>query len=127
MLMNSKQGNKWTTLDGTANSSEELCITSESENYEVFGAPHPGEANGPPWWANRKLFEAVRPSSCDLVSKPVDGSKTSYQRARRGYAKVSLHMQSAQILSNGAYCQYVGMTQDGTERSRWTFCEADKC
>jgi hypothetical protein len=29
----------------------------------------------------RKLFDAVRPSSCDLVSKSVDGSKTLYQRA----------------------------------------------
>jgi len=28
-----------------------------------FLGTHPGEANGPPWRANRKLFEAVRPSS----------------------------------------------------------------
>jgi len=59
--------------------------------FQAVGFPsqRPGEANGPPWRANRKLFEAVRPSSCDLVSEPSDGSKTSYQRARRGSAKVS--------------------------------------
>jgi len=54
-----------------------------------FLGTHPGETNGPPQWANRKLFEAVRSSFCDLVSEHVDGSKTSYQRARRGYSKLS--------------------------------------
>ncbi len=54
-----------------------------------FLGTHPDEANGPLQRANRKLFEAVRPSSCDLVSKSVDGSKTLYQRARRGSAKIS--------------------------------------
>ncbi len=73
----------------------ELCITSESDNDEVFGAPI---------WAKRTAhlsgqivltpsgFEAVRPSFCDLVSEHVDGSKTSYQRAKRGYAKLSPHL-----------------------------------
>jgi hypothetical protein len=52
----------------------------------------PGEANGPPEWANRKLFEALRPSFCDLVSKPGDGSKSSckyMQISAKGCAKVS--------------------------------------
>jgi hypothetical protein len=54
-----------------------------------FPSQRPGETNGPPQWANRKLSETVRPSFCDLVSEHVDGSKISYQRARRDYAKVS--------------------------------------
>jgi hypothetical protein len=72
---------------GVSKASRELCITSENDRYEVFGATHPGETNGPPQWVNRKLFEAVRPSFCDLVSEHADGSKISYQEARRGYAK----------------------------------------
>jgi hypothetical protein len=44
-----------------------------------FWGTHQGEANGPPQWANRKLFEAVRPGFCDLVSEPEDGSKISYK------------------------------------------------
>jgi hypothetical protein len=39
---------------------------------------------------NPKLFEALRPSFWDLVSKPVHGSKSSYKGVKRGYAKVSL-------------------------------------
>ncbi len=49
----------------------ELCITSESDSYEVFWAPIRAKftplnrvpfgkfngANGPPEWANRKLFD----------------------------------------------------------------------
>jgi hypothetical protein len=46
--------------------------------------------NGPRQWANPKLFEAIRPSFWDLVSKPVYGSKSSYKGVKRGYAKVSL-------------------------------------
>jgi len=53
-----------------------------------FLGTHPGEVNGPRQRANRKLFEAVTPSFCDLVSTPVDGSKSSYKKARRGYVKV---------------------------------------
>jgi hypothetical protein len=53
-----------------------------------FLGTHLGATNGLPHWANRKLFEAVRPSSCDLTSEHVDGSKTSYERVRRGYTKV---------------------------------------
>ncbi len=58
-------------------------------SLRAVGCPsqRPGETNGPPQWENRKLFEAVRPSFCDLVSAHGDGSKTSYQRARRGYAR----------------------------------------
>ena len=37
-------------------------MTSLSGHYELFGATHPGEANGPRQWANPKLFEAVGPS-----------------------------------------------------------------
>jgi hypothetical protein len=40
-----------------------------------FLGTHPGETDGPPWWAKRKLFEALRPSFCDLVSEHVDGVK----------------------------------------------------
>jgi hypothetical protein len=43
----------------------------------AFWGTHQGEANGPPQRANRKLFEAVRPSFCDLVSEPADGSESS--------------------------------------------------
>ena len=45
--------------------------------------------NGPRQWANPELFEAVRPSFQDLVSKPMDGSKSSYEGVKRGCAKVS--------------------------------------
>ena len=55
----------------------------------TFWGTHPGEANGPLWRVNPELLEAVRPSFQDLESKLVDGSKSSYQRAKRGYAKVS--------------------------------------
>ena len=76
----------------------------ESDNDEVFEAPispkpSAGRARGQ---AKRTAhlsgqivptlsgFEAVRLSFCDLVSEHVDGSKISYQRARRGYASVSV-------------------------------------
>jgi len=55
----------------------------------AFWGTHPGEVNGPRQWANRKLFEALRSSFCDLGSKPADGSKGSYETARKGCAKVS--------------------------------------
>ncbi len=55
----------------------------------TFWGTHPGEVNGPLWRVNPELLEAVRPSFQDLESKLVDGSKSSYQRAKRGYAKVS--------------------------------------
>ena len=60
-------------------------------SLRAVGCPsqRPDETSGPPQWANRKLFEALRPSFCDLVSEHADGSKTSYHRARRGYAKMS--------------------------------------
>jgi hypothetical protein len=44
------------------NRKRDLCTTSLNGHHELFGVPHPGKANGPPWWANCKLFEAVRPS-----------------------------------------------------------------
>jgi hypothetical protein len=56
----------------------------------TFWGTHPGETNGPLQWANHKLFEAVRPSFWDLVSKPADESKSPYKGAKRGYAKVSV-------------------------------------
>jgi len=34
-----------------------------------FLGTHLGEVNGPLLWANRKLFETLRSSSCDLVSE----------------------------------------------------------
>ena len=43
-------------------------------------------------WANRELFEAVRPSFRDLASKAEDGSKSSQNQVRRGCAKVSYHL-----------------------------------
>ena len=48
----------------------------------------PGGADGPPLWANPVLFEAVRPSFRDLVSKPMDGPKSSYEVVNRGCANV---------------------------------------
>ncbi len=39
-------------------------------------------------------------------------------------ASQRVHMQGARILRNEAYLQYVGMTKDEVQRSRWTFCEA---
>jgi hypothetical protein len=56
-----------------------------------FPSQRLGEANGPHQRANRKLFEAARPSFCDLVSEPdEDGSKISYKKARRGFVKLSM-------------------------------------
>jgi hypothetical protein len=63
----------------------------------TFWGTHPGEANGPLWRVNPELFEAVRPSFQDLKSKLVDGSKSSYQRAKRGYAKVSMLLEPIRI------------------------------
>jgi len=40
----------------------ELCTTTLSGHYELFGAPIPGEVNGPRKWVNPKLSEALRPS-----------------------------------------------------------------
>jgi hypothetical protein len=37
-----------------------------------FWGTHPGEVNGPPWWANRKLFEAVRPRLEQCVNERSD-------------------------------------------------------
>jgi len=56
----------------------------------AFGGTHPTEANGPLKRANPELFEAVRPSFQDLVSKTMDGSKSTYKKVKRGYAKLSL-------------------------------------
>ena len=50
---------------GTIESSEKAPL---SGCYEIFGVPHLDEVNGPKG-ANPQLFEAVRPSFEDLVSK----------------------------------------------------------
>ena len=55
---------------------------------DFLGYPS-GRSERPALGVNPELFEAVRPSFQDLESKLVDGSKSSYQRAKRGYAKVS--------------------------------------
>jgi hypothetical protein len=55
----------------------------------AFWGTHLDEVNGPRQWVNPALFEAIRPSLQDLVSKSVDGSKSSCNSVRRGYAKVS--------------------------------------
>jgi hypothetical protein len=78
-------------LSGDHHYERPLHNLSEGPLWTFWGT-HPGEANGP---ANPKLFEAVRPSFWDLVSKPTDGSKSSYKGARRGYAKVSTSVPEA--------------------------------
>ena len=59
----------------------------------AFGGTHPTEANGPLKRANPELFEAVRPSFQDLVSKAMDGSKSTYKKVKRGYTKLSTYEQ----------------------------------
>jgi len=69
----------------------DLCITHLSGNYELFGAPIRAKRtahfsgqilNCLRPLANPKLFEALGPSFWDLVSKPVDGSKSSYKEVK---------------------------------------------
>jgi hypothetical protein len=66
----------------------DLCITPWKRPHALFGVPHLDEVNGPRQWVNPVLFEALRPSLQDLVSKSVDGSKSACNEVRRGYAKV---------------------------------------
>ena len=67
----------------------ELCITPLIDNYVLLGAPIRPKWTGPLKRANPELFEAVRPSFQDLVSKAMDGSKSTYKKVKRGYAKLS--------------------------------------
>ena len=63
----------------------------------AFWGTHPAAVSGPREWANRELFEAVKPSleqsftACrDLANKAEDGSRSSQNQVRRGCAKVSI-------------------------------------
>ena len=78
----------------------ELCITPLIDNYVLLGAPIRPKWTGPLKRANPELFEAVRPSlalrftACqNLVSKAMDGSKSTYEKVKRGYAKLSIRLQ----------------------------------
>jgi len=84
-------------LSGRGYESQDQCEEGPLKNsFErpswTFWGTHPGEANGPHvQWANRKLFDPPEAeSSCDLVSKPVDGSKSSCKQVKKGFSRVSM-------------------------------------
>ena len=51
---------------------------------------HPAVVSGLREWANRELFEALRPSFRDLATKAENGSKSPQNQVRRGCANVSM-------------------------------------
>jgi len=69
----------------------DFCISPLDGHYELMGIPIRVKftplnrvpfgkfngAGGQGKWANPELFEAIRPSFQDLVSKPMDGSESS--------------------------------------------------
>jgi hypothetical protein len=68
----------------------EFCMTSSSKkDYGLLGNPslRTGRSRG---WANSILFENCGGSSYDRVNRYMDGSKSSFEKGKRGLANVSL-------------------------------------
>jgi hypothetical protein len=79
----------------TRNGLERRPLTHLNGHRDLSGEPIRANRTAPCQWANRKLFEAVSPSSCDLVSEPVEGSKSSFKQVKRCFTKVSNSKPSA--------------------------------
>jgi hypothetical protein len=79
----------------------EFCTTASSEDCGLLGDPSL-RTERPRGWANPMLFESVGPSSWDLVNRYMDGSKSSYEKAKKGFAKVSLGQQGLLCPQRGA-------------------------